>query len=356
MPDQLSHTPPDDPQALEALQAAQTAITAQLERRVFGQGTMIEELLVALVARGHAIFVGVPGLAKTLIVQSLADATALEFGRIQFTPDLMPADITGTEVLDVDPATNEKAFRFVPGPVFANLLLADEINRTPPKTQAALLQAMQEGRVHAGGRAHQLPEPFHGPATRHPIEQDGTSPLPEAQLDRFMLEIEVRYPERSDEERIITLDHRRPATVDAVLDAGPISLALAVADLEQKKQTAAKLAGIYHKGQSKIWDGKSVLPELIAKHGGINLPSEKVEAIQALFAVILWGELAAWKISADLCNDQPLDACGYIAADAVCLLRNAALAEANGWHDIQLPDYAQLECISRGNNVLINKI
>lgn len=222
MPDESSHTHLDDPQALEALQAAQTALTAQLERRVFGQGTMIEELLVALVARGHAIFVGVPGLAKTLIVQSLADATALEFGRIQFTPDLMPADITGTEVLDVDPATNEKAFRFVPGPVFANLLLADEINRTPPKTQAALLQAMQEGRVHAGGRAHQLPEPFHVFATRNPIEQEGTYPLPEAQLDRFMLEIEVRYPERSDEERIITLDHRRPATVDAVLDAGQL--------------------------------------------------------------------------------------------------------------------------------------
>ena len=222
MLDEPIHTLLDEPQALEALQTAQTALTSQLERRVFGQRPMIEQLLVALVARGHAMFVGVPGLAKTLIVQSLAEATSLEFGRIQFTPDLMPADITGTEVLDVDPGSNEKAFRFVRGPIFAHLLLADEINRTPPKTQAALLQAMQEGRVHAGGKAHQLPQPFHVFATRNPIEQEGTYPLPEAQLDRFMLEIEVRYPERSDEERIITLDHRRPAAVDAVLDAAQL--------------------------------------------------------------------------------------------------------------------------------------
>lgn len=222
MPDDTSHTPLDEPRALEALQAAQTALTSQLERRVFGQRQMVDELLVALVARGHAIFVGVPGLAKTLIVQSLADATSLDFGRIQFTPDLMPADITGTEILDVDPSSNEKLFRFVRGPIFANLLLADEINRTPPKTQAALLQAMQEGRVHAGGKAHQLPQPFHVFATRNPIEQEGTYPLPEAQLDRFMLEIEVRYPERSDEERIITLDHRRPATIEAVLDSAQL--------------------------------------------------------------------------------------------------------------------------------------
>ncbi|MGB1701075.1 MAG: AAA family ATPase [Nannocystaceae bacterium] len=222
MPDDPSHSPLDEPRALEALQATQTALVTQLERRVFGQRQMIEELLVALVARGHAIFVGVPGLAKTLIVQSLADATSLDFGRIQFTPDLMPADITGTEVLDVDPRSNEKAFRFVPGPIFANLILADEINRTPPKTQAALLQAMQEGQVHAGGRAHQLPRPFHVFATRNPIEQEGTYPLPEAQLDRFMLEIEVRYPSRDDEARIITLDHRLPADIEPVLDGAQL--------------------------------------------------------------------------------------------------------------------------------------
>jgi MoxR-like ATPase len=203
--------------ALQALAHTHEALVTQLERRVVGQRDVVEALLVALFASGHALFVGVPGLAKTLLVSSLADAMSLEFSRIQFTPDLMPTDITGAEVLEEDPASGRRSFRFVPGPVFANLLLADEINRTPPKTQSALLQAMQEARVSAGGKTHALPIPFHVFATQNPIEQEGTYPLPEAQLDRFMMEIEVRYPDADAEKRIVALGSGPAAAIDPVL-------------------------------------------------------------------------------------------------------------------------------------------
>ena len=188
---------------LRALSAARDRIVEAVERVVVGQRAVVDALLVALFAGGHALFVGAPGLAKTLLVSTLARTLDLEFSRIQFTPDLMPADITGSEVLDEDPATGRRSFRFVPGPIFCNILLADEINRTPPKTQAALLQAMQEGRVSAGGRTHPLPAPFHVFATQNPIEQEGTYPLPEAQLDRFMLEIRVPYPDERAEKTIV---------------------------------------------------------------------------------------------------------------------------------------------------------
>ena len=157
---------------------------------------MVEHLLIALFARGHCLFVGVPGLAKTLLISTLAEVLDLTFNRIQFTPDLMPSDITGTDVLEEDHTTGRRAFRFVPGPIFANIILADEINRTPPKTQAALLQAMQEYRVTAGGQTYPLDLPFLVFATQNPIEQEGTYPLPEAQLDRFMFFVNVHYPTR----------------------------------------------------------------------------------------------------------------------------------------------------------------
>ncbi len=182
--------------------------------RVVGQENVIELMLVALLARGHALLVGVPGLAKTLLVASLAEALHLSYGRVQFTPDLLPADITGTDVLheEVDAGgISRRSVRFLPGPIFHNLVLADEINRTPPKTQAALLQAMQERRVTAGTQTHSLPDPFHVFATRNPIEQEGTYPLPEAQLDRFLLEVHVDYPSL-DEEREIA---RRTTSVQA---------------------------------------------------------------------------------------------------------------------------------------------
>ncbi len=207
----------DDREALAGLARAHTALIEQIGRRIVGQREVVDHLLIALFARGHALLVGVPGLAKTLLVSSVADAMDLEFGRIQFTPDLMPSDITGSEILEEDPETRTRRFRFVAGPIFTNLLLADEINRTPPKTQAALLQAMQEGRVSAGGKTHALPEPFLVFATQNPIEQEGTYPLPEAQLDRFMLQIRVAYPDPEDEKKIVALGLSESPELQAVL-------------------------------------------------------------------------------------------------------------------------------------------
>lgn len=187
----------------ERLLAAATALRAEIGKRIVGQHAVLDEILMALVAGGHALLVGVPGLAKTLMVRSIAEATHLEFRRVQFTPDLVPSDITGTEVMEEDPLTRQRAFRFVEGPVFTNVLLADEINRTPPRTQAALLEAMQEHRVTAGGETRALPEPFFVLATQNPIEQEGTYPLPEAQLDRFLFDIRIGYPDEAEEIAIL---------------------------------------------------------------------------------------------------------------------------------------------------------
>jgi MoxR-like ATPase len=197
-------TAPSDAALLERAAEAAERLRRAIAETVVGQEDVVESMLVTLAARGHALLVGVPGLAKTLLVSSLAQALDLSFGRIQFTPDLLPADITGTDVLqetesEGDPNRVRRRLRFLQGPIFANLILADEINRTPPKTQAALLQAMQERKVTVGTTTHTLPDPFQVFATRNPIEQEGTYPLPEAQLDRFLLEIHVDYPSESDE-------------------------------------------------------------------------------------------------------------------------------------------------------------
>jgi MoxR-like ATPase len=198
--------------AVGELAEARRTLLGEIEKRIVGQKGVVDALLVALFARGHTLFVGVPGLAKTLLISTVAEALDLTFNRIQFTPDLMPSDITGTDVLEEDHTTGKRAFRFVPGPIFANLLLADEINRTPPKTQAALLQAMQEYRVTAGGRTYPLDLPFLVFATQNPIEQEGTYPLPEAQLDRFMFYVDVDYPSAEEEVRIVnaTTSSARP--------------------------------------------------------------------------------------------------------------------------------------------------
>jgi MoxR-like ATPase len=195
---------PRDVQLLESCSAACARLREQVARVVVGQELVVDAMLVTLMARGHALLVGVPGLAKTLLVSSVAQALNLTFGRVQFTPDLLPADITGTDVLEEVEVTGtpRREVRFMPGPIFKNLVLADEINRTPPKTQAALLQAMQERNVTVGGATHALPDPFQVFATRNPIEQEGTYPLPEAQLDRFLLEIHVEYPSESEEREI----------------------------------------------------------------------------------------------------------------------------------------------------------
>ena len=189
----------EDAKAVEKLGKARDAIVSELRKSIVGMDDVIDEMMIAIFARGHCLLVGVPGLAKTLLVSSLAETMSLGFKRIQFTPDLMPSDITGTELLQEDPETHERRFKFQKGPVFTNLLLADEINRTPPKTQAALLEAMQEKRVSSGGEDFKLDEPFFVLATQNPIEQEGTYPLPEAQLDRFLFNINVKYPSKSEE-------------------------------------------------------------------------------------------------------------------------------------------------------------
>ncbi len=195
----------DELAAVEKLQKAYHDLKTELGKIIVGQEAVVEELLVALFCRGHALLVGVPGLAKTLMISTLSRTLGLSFNRIQFTPDLMPSDITGTEVIEEDKMSGSRQLRFVRGPIFANVVLADEINRTPPKTQAALLEAMQEHQVTAGGKQHRLPQPFFVLATQNPIEQEGTYPLPEAQLDRFMFNIHVGYPSEEEEFQIVRL-------------------------------------------------------------------------------------------------------------------------------------------------------
>ena len=212
-----------DLQAVERLKAARAKILTELHKIIVGQDEVIEQLLTALFANGHVLLVGVPGLAKTLLISSLAQVLDLKFNRIQFTPDLMPSDITGTDIIEEDHATGRRSFRFIHGPVFANILLADEINRTPPKTQAALLQAMQEKEVTASGQTFPLALPFFVLATQNPIELEGTYPLPEAQLDRFMFNVLVDYPSQGEEERIVaTTTSAYEAQLERVLSGADI--------------------------------------------------------------------------------------------------------------------------------------
>ena len=209
-----------DLELLDHLARARTQLVEQIGRRIIGQHEIVDNLVAALLSGGHGLLVGVPGLAKTLLVKTVAEALDLSFSRVQFTPDLMPSDITGTELLEEDHATGRRVFKYVKGPIFANAVLADEINRAPPKTQAALLQAMQEHAVTAAGQTHTLPEPFFVLATQNPIEQEGTYPLPEAQLDRFMFELRVDYPSATEEERVVmSTTSDVEATVRPVLSA-----------------------------------------------------------------------------------------------------------------------------------------
>jgi MoxR-like ATPase len=236
-----------DAELLERLAGARRHLLDQVRHRIVGQQEVIDGILTAILAGGHALLVGVPGLAKTLIVSTVAEALDLRFARIQFTPDLMPGDITGTEIIEEDRTSGKRAFRFVQGPVFANVVLADEINRTPPKTQAALLQAMQEHAVTAAGTTYALPEPFFVLATQNPIEQEGTYPLPEAQLDRFMLELRVPYPSREEEERIVVeTTGDAPRGVQAVLGAAELGamqrLVRRIPVSRQVVQSAVRLA------------------------------------------------------------------------------------------------------------------
>jgi len=197
-----------DVELVQELNEAYKKIRNEISKVIVGQDKIIEELLIALFARGHCLLVGVPGLAKTLLIKTLAQVLDLKFSRIQFTPDLMPSDITGTEIIEENVSTGEKFFKFVKGPIFANIILADEINRTPPKTQSALLEAMQEYRVTAGGQTYELEQPFFVLATQNPIEMEGTYPLPEAQLDRFMFNIWIDYPSFNEEIEIVRKNNK----------------------------------------------------------------------------------------------------------------------------------------------------
>jgi MoxR-like ATPase len=222
--------PSDDTRDLELLDQlarAHSALVEQIGRRIIGQQKIVDDLVAALLAGGHVLLVGVPGLAKTLLVQTVSQALDLSFSRVQFTPDLMPSDITGTELLEEEHATGRRFFKFAKGPIFAHVILADEINRAPPKTQAALLQAMQEHAVTAAGQTHKLPEPFFVLATQNPIEQEGTYPLPEAQLDRFMMQLRVGYPSREEEERIVAA-----TTGDRDVEITPMLTATQLSELQ----------------------------------------------------------------------------------------------------------------------------
>ena len=212
-----------DLELLQKLSVARKALLQQIGRKIVGQQEVVENLVAAILAGGHVVIIGVPGLAKTLLVQTVSEALDLTFSRVQFTPDLMPGDITGTELLEEDHATGRRVFKFVRGPVFANVVLADEINRAPPKTQSALLQAMQEKTVTVAGQTHILPSPFFVLATQNPIEQEATYPLPEAQLDRFMFELNVRYPSFEEEERIVsTTTGAGSVTIEPVLTGAEV--------------------------------------------------------------------------------------------------------------------------------------
>ena len=214
---------PSDIEAVELCRAATRRLHREIAKVIVGQTEVVEQILIAILTRSHALLVGVPGLAKTLLISTLAETLQMSFKRIQFTPDLMPSDITGTEIIYTDPATGAKEFKFLRGPLFSNIVLADEINRTPPKTQAAMLEAMQERRVTVGGTTHKLPDPFFVLATQNPLEQEGTYPLPEAQLDRFLFLINVGYPSEQEELEIMKrgtggkVERPKP-----VLDAGQI--------------------------------------------------------------------------------------------------------------------------------------
>ena len=213
---------------VEQLKEARAKVRAELSKVIIGQNDVVDQTLISIFTKSHSLLIGVPGLAKTLLVSSLAETLKLDFKRIQFTPDLMPSDITGTEVIYQDPATNQREFKFLKGPIFSNIVLADEINRTPPKTQAAMLEAMQERKISVGGTDYPLPEPFFVLATQNPIEQEGTYPLPEAQLDRFMFMIKVDYPQPDEE-----LDIMKMATGEGQGQPEPVLNGEQIVELQQ---------------------------------------------------------------------------------------------------------------------------
>ena len=279
--------------AVESLAKARGEMLTQIERRIVGQREVIDHLLIALFSRGHCLFVGVPGLAKTLLISTLAEVLNLSFNRIQFTPDLMPSDISGTDILEEDKTTGRREMRFLKGPLFANIVLADEVNRTPPKTQAALLQAMQEYRVTAGGRTFPLELPFLVFATQNPIEQEGTYPLPEAQLDRFMFLIHVGYPTAEEEFSIVKTTTGGPQTAPTrVLSPEEI---LALQDLVRRVPVPDHVVRYAVELVRRTRPKEPGVPELIAKNvsWGAGPRASQSLVIAAKARAILNGRFAA---------------------------------------------------------------
>jgi MoxR-like ATPase len=277
----------------EQLVAAASRLRSEVQRRIVGQERVLDEILMSLIAGGHALLVGVPGLAKTLMVRSLSEAVHLDFRRIQFTPDLVPSDITGTEILEEDSVSGARSFRFVRGPIFANIVLADEINRAPPRTQAALLEAMQEHSVTASGETMRLPEPFFVLATQNPIEQEGTYPLPEAQLDRFLFDIRVGYPKEDEEIAILrSTTGAAPASLGAILGATELielqRLTREVASADSVLRYAATLVRATRPDDSRA-------PELVKKYvrWGAGPRAGQALILGAKAHALLAGRLAA---------------------------------------------------------------
>jgi MoxR-like ATPase len=266
----MTTQPAAEAEVVRRLAAAYSQMTEQIGKVIVGQAEVVEELLMALFSRGHCLLEGVPGLAKTLLVSTVSKILHLSFKRVQFTPDLMPADITGTDILQDDPDTGRRKFLFLPGPIFANMVLADEINRTPPKTQAALLEAMQEHHVTAGSQTYHLPEPFFVLATQNPIEQEGTYPLPEAQLDRFMFNIKVGYPSRAEEIEIMrrTTSTQRPQ-LEALLSAEEIlRLQEVVRQVVVADHVFAYAADLVRATRPREPNAPKFIPELVAWGAG----------------------------------------------------------------------------------------
>ena len=313
-----------DVAAIDRLTVTCRRLLAETAKVIVGQHEVLEQVLLAILARGHCLLVGVPGLAKTLMIRTVADAMNLSFSRIQFTPDLMPSDITGTEVIQEDKATGQRTFRFVHGPLFAHVVLADEINRTPPKTQAALLEAMQERQVTVGGTRHRLPEPFFVLATQNPIEQEGTYPLPEAQLDRFMLNIRVDYPDEEEEFHIVQSTTGGPAAaVERVVSATDL---LEMQDLVRKIPVAPYVIRYALRFTRATRKEKGEVPDFVRDYvtWGAGPRASQYLILAAKARAVLHG--------------RPYVACEDVRAVAAPVLRHRVMTNFNAEADGVKPD------------------
>src|SRR5215472_1478679 len=314
----------NDLEAIARLGEARKKLKEQIARVIVGQEHIVDDLLTALFARGHCLVIGVPGLAKTLMVRTIARAIDLEFNRIQFTPDLMPSDITGSEILEEDKATGTRQFRFLKGPVFANILLADEINRTPPKTQAALLQAMQELQVTVGGRTYDLPRPFFVLATQNPIEQEGTYPLPEAQLDRFMFDIRITYPKPHEE-----LEIAKATTADAEAE---VSKVLTGPEILHLQQIVRRLPISDHVGMYAVNMARSSRPDDEIAPGFTKEFVSWGAGTRAVQYLVLGA-----KARAAIAGEYNVT-CGHVRAVAPLVLRHRVMPNFHGEAEGMTPD------------------